>query len=103
MLSRRSRLVALAVGSTYAGRLSDHLVVSWRKKRGGVWVPEDRLRATTFGGLVLAPLSIIGSGLVTEFADDSLNMMLLNFFFLFLNGVGVRSSVSYFSGCPANS
>jgi len=77
------------VGSTYAGRLSDYMVVSWRKRRGGVWVPEDRLRATTFGGLVLAPLSIIGSGVVTQFCDDSPAMMLLNFFCLFLNGVGV--------------
>lgn len=79
------------VGSTYAGRLSDQLVIAWRERRGGVWVPEDRLRATTFGGLVLAPLSIIGSGVITQFADASLAMLLLNFFCLFLNGIGVSA------------
>ncbi|KIP04582.1 hypothetical protein PHLGIDRAFT_120572 [Phlebiopsis gigantea 11061_1 CR5-6] len=79
------------IGSMSAGRLSDHLVVSWRKRRGGVWCPEDRLRATTLGGIVLAPLSIIGSGIITQYCDDSLPMMFLNFFCLFVNGIGVSA------------
>ncbi|GJE88177.1 MFS general substrate transporter [Phanerochaete sordida] len=79
------------VGSTYIGRLSDAIVVAMREKRGGVWVPEDRLRATAFGGLVLAPLSVVASGAVTQYADDGMWMMLLNFFCLFLNGFGVAA------------
>ena len=79
------------VGSTSAGRLSDYMVISWRKRRG-FWCPEDRLRATTFGGVVLAPMSIIGSGIVTQFCDATTGMMVLNFFCLFLNGVGVSLS-----------
>ncbi|GJE88176.1 MFS general substrate transporter [Phanerochaete sordida] len=79
------------IGSTVVGRLSDSIVVSMREKRGGVWVPEDRLRATTLGGLVLAPLSVIASGVITQFANDGVWMMLLNFVCLFLNGAGVSA------------
>lgn len=68
-----------------------------REKRGGVWVPEDRLRATAIGGLVLAPLSVIASGVITQFANDGVWMMLMNFVCLFLNGAGV--SVLY-ELCP---
>lgn len=80
-----------SAGSTWAGRMSDHLLVSWRKRRGGVWVPEDRLRATIFGGLVLAPGSMIASGLLTTFGGDSTKYLVINFLFLFLNGFGVCS------------
>ena len=78
------------MGSAYAGRLSDQIVVSLRKRRGGIWVPEDRLKATIIGGLILAPCSILISGLLTDFCDGT-PTMLSNLVCLFMNGVGVGS------------
>ncbi|KAF9235271.1 MFS general substrate transporter, partial [Melanogaster broomeanus] len=76
------------LGAPMAGRLSDITVKEWRKKRHGVWVPEDRLRKTWIGALVLCPLSIAVSGLLTTFVDGPLGLG-LNLFCLFCNGAGV--------------
>ena len=65
------------------------MVVHWREKRGGKWVPEDRLRATLSGALVLVPVSILVSGLVTEYVRGWPGIT-LNLVCLFFNGVGVR-------------
>ncbi|KAJ6495679.1 MFS general substrate transporter [Mycena vitilis] len=76
------------LGAPLAGILSDRVVIKWRQRRGGVWVPEDRLRATLFGGAVLVPLSVILCGLITHFIPGPLGLS-LNLFCFFLNGVGV--------------
>ncbi|KAF9222432.1 MFS general substrate transporter [Gyrodon lividus] len=76
------------IGAPLAGRLSDITVRKWRKKRQGAWVPEDRLRKTWIGALVLCPLSVAGSGLLTTFVDGPVGLG-LNLFCLFSNGVGV--------------
>jgi hypothetical protein len=76
------------VGAPLSGRLSDRLVVYYRKKRGGEWYPEDRLRAARFGALILVPLSILISGLLTEYVPGTLGLM-LNLVCLFFNGLGV--------------
>ena len=76
------------VGAPLAGRLSDRVVIAWRKRRGGVWVPEDRLRATLWGAAVLVPMSILLSGLTTQFVPGTLGIG-LNLVWLFMNGVGV--------------
>ncbi|KIJ15642.1 hypothetical protein PAXINDRAFT_169079 [Paxillus involutus ATCC 200175] len=60
----------------------------WRQKRQGVWVPEDRLRKTWIGALVLCPLSIAASGLLTTFVDGPIGLA-LNLLCLFSNGAGV--------------
>lgn len=70
------------------------MLVKWRKYRGGVWVPEDRLRASLFGGLILVPGSMVASGLLTHYGDDSNVSLALNLFFFFVNGFGVRGSVA---------
>lgn len=57
-------------------------------------MPEDRLRATISGGLILAPCSIIASGIVTQYMDNNTANMILNFVCLFLNGIGVSSATS---------
>ncbi len=57
-------------------------------------MPEDRLRATISGGLILAPCSIIASGIVTQYMDNNITNMILNFVCLFLNGIGVSSATS---------
>ncbi|KAI0694205.1 major facilitator superfamily domain-containing protein [Cytidiella melzeri] len=76
------------LGSTLAGRYSDRLVVSLRNRRGGVWVPEDRLRATLLGGIILAPFSILVSGMATQFLNGNLSII-INFVCFVFNGIGV--------------
>lgn len=79
------------VGSVLTGRISDPIVVKWKKRRGGNWIPEDRLRATLFGGGVLVPLSIILCGVATEHLKGKVGLI-FNLVCLFVNGAGV-------SGC----
>ncbi|EKM56177.1 uncharacterized protein PHACADRAFT_95579 [Phanerochaete carnosa HHB-10118-sp] len=55
-----------AIGAPLTGRISDWMVVKWRKRRGGIWVPEDRLRAALPGAAVMVPCSVLFSGLVTQ-------------------------------------
>lgn len=78
-------------GSSWSGQLSDKMLVKWRKYREGVWVPEDRLRASLFGGLILVPGSMVASGLLTHFGDDSNVSLAFNLFFFFVNGFGVSA------------
>ena len=83
---------ASTVGSPLSGAISDRLVVRWRKFRGDLWVPEDRLRATVPGALVLVPMSILLCGLAMQFVPGQLGLMLTCCCF-FLNGVGVRNRI----------
>jgi MFS family permease len=76
------------IGAPVAGRLSDIVVRRWRKKRKGVWYPEDRLRATWIGGLVMIPLSIGASGLITTYVGGPIGLW-LNLLCLYTNGMGV--------------
>ncbi|KAG2073412.1 hypothetical protein BDR04DRAFT_1152182 [Suillus decipiens] len=78
----------LTVGAPVAGRLSDIIVRKWREKRKGVWFPEDRLRATWIGGLVMVPLSIGASGLITTYIGGPVGLC-LNLLCLYTNGMGV--------------
>ncbi|KAI8974223.1 MFS general substrate transporter [Trametes punicea] len=76
------------IGAPLAGRLSDRVVVAWRKRRGGVWVPEDRLRASLWGAGFLVPMSVLLSGLTTQFVPGTPGIV-LNLVWLFMNGIGV--------------
>jgi len=76
------------IGAPIAGRLSDYMVIKWRKRRNGKWVPEDRLRATLIGGGVCVPGSLVMCGLVTSFIPGTLGIS-LNIISMFINGVGV--------------
>lgn len=76
------------IGAPLAGRLSDVVLGKWRKKRRGVWSPEDRLRATWIGGLFMVPLSVGVSGLLTAYVGGPIGL-LLNLLCLFVNGMGV--------------
>ena len=79
------------VGAPIAGRLSDRVVVGWREKRNGRWVPEDRLRAALPGALVLLPLSVMLSGVFTHYVAGTTGLM-LNMACLFVSGIGVRTA-----------
>ncbi|KAI0648497.1 MFS general substrate transporter [Trametes meyenii] len=76
------------IGAPLAGRLSDSTVVAWRKRRGNTWVPEDRLRASLLGAGVFVPLSVLLSGLTTQFVPGTPGIV-LNLVWLFMNGIGV--------------
>jgi len=76
------------IGAPLAGTLSDRVVVKWRNQRKGVWVPEDRLRATLFGAATLVPLSVLLCGLITHFVEGPLGLG-LNLICFFFNGLGV--------------
>ncbi|KAF8643037.1 hypothetical protein AX16_009238 [Volvariella volvacea WC 439] len=77
-----------AIGAPLAGRISDKIVVQWRANRGGVWYPEDRLRATKWGGLVFAPISVLLSGIITHYVPGKIGLV-ANLLCLFMNGIGV--------------
>ncbi|KAG2064063.1 MFS general substrate transporter [Suillus decipiens] len=81
------------IGAPVAGRISDIVVRKWREKRKGVWCPEDRLRATWIGGLLMVPLSVGGSGLITTYVGGSIGLA-LNLLCFFINGMGVDFIVS---------
>lgn len=79
------------VGAPIAGRLSDRMVVRWRKLRGGEWVPEDRLRAGLPALATLVPLSVLLFGFTAQYVDGRLGIA-LNLVWLFMNGIGVSNS-----------
>ncbi|KAI0746707.1 MFS general substrate transporter [Daedaleopsis nitida] len=76
------------IGAPISGMLSDRAVVAWRKRRGGVWVPEDRLRATPWGAGLLVPMSMLLSGLTIKYVPGTPGFV-LSLAWLFLNGIGV--------------
>ena len=70
------------------GRISDYTVIKWRRKRNGVWYPEDRLRAAWIPFAVIVPLSILAFALVNRFVDGNLGLR-LSLVCLFFHGAGV--------------
>ena len=84
--------LCFTVGSLIVGRISDYTVIKWRKKRMGVWYPEDRLRAALIPSAIIVPLSVLGFGLVNRFVDGTLGLV-LSLVCLFFNGVGVSGTI----------
>ena len=78
----------LLVGAAIFGRISDSTVIKWRKGRGGIWYPEDRLRASAIPFAVLIPLPVLFFGLVNKFVDGPLGLF-VSLICLFVHGVGV--------------
>ncbi|KAF8519865.1 major facilitator superfamily domain-containing protein [Gautieria morchelliformis] len=76
------------IGAYTAGRLADRAVIEGRLRREGKWVPEDRLRATLSGALILLPLSVLIFGLTTQFVPGKFGLM-INLVCVFINGVGI--------------
>ena len=76
------------VGAPLSGRLSDRLVVYYRKKRGGVWYPEDRLRVALPSALILVPIPVLISGILIEYVPGTLGLI-LTLVCLFVDGFGV--------------
>lgn len=76
------------VGAPFSGIISDRIVVAMRKRRGNVWVPEDRLYASLIGAGVFVPCSILFAGLVLQFVHGPAGLVLFCIC-LFMNGLGV--------------
>jgi len=76
-----------AIGAPLSGWISDLVIIRWRKKRGGLWYPEDRLRATLFG--IFLPVAVVFSALVCRYLSGDTVGLALNLFCLFLAGVAV--------------
>ncbi|KAI0689302.1 major facilitator superfamily domain-containing protein [Cytidiella melzeri] len=80
--------VGNCIGAPLAGMISDRILVAARKRRGGVWVPEDRLYATLVGAGVFVPCSVLFVGLILQFVHGTLGLVLICVCFFF-NGLGV--------------
>ncbi|TCD61852.1 hypothetical protein EIP91_007842, partial [Steccherinum ochraceum] len=78
------------MGAPITGYLSDRTITARRKARGGVWVPEDRLRGIQLSGLVLIPGSLLIAGYTTTYVDGWPGIV-INMICLFINGFGVDS------------
>jgi len=89
--------VGTMLGAPIVGRISDRMVIKWRRKRMGVWYPEDRLRASLVPFAVLVPFSVLVFGLVNKFVDGPLGLF-MSLICLFVNGLGVEMA---FGPCAA--
>ncbi|KAI5474376.1 hypothetical protein MNV49_003407 [Pseudohyphozyma bogoriensis] len=69
----------------FTGRYADFALRRWLKKRNGVYVPEDRLRATIEGGAFLFPGSIVALGWAMEKSSGAGGLAACAIL-LFLNG-----------------
>ena len=85
------------VGAPLAGYLSDRAVRLRRERRGGVWVPEDRLHATLWGAAVLVPVSVLVEALAVEYVPGIPGIVLI-VCSLFANGVAVRRNLPSLEG-----
>ncbi|KAI0085893.1 major facilitator superfamily domain-containing protein [Irpex rosettiformis] len=76
------------IGAPLSGMLSDRILIAARNKRGGAWVPEDRLRASLIGAALFVPCSILFEGIILHFVDGNVGLVLICICFFF-NGLGV--------------
>lgn len=76
------------VGAPFAGYVSDRLIATRRKQRGGKWVPEDRLLGTLPAALLFVPLSVLFAGMCMQWVGGTTGLVLTLTCFFF-NGFGV--------------
>ncbi|KAF4618476.1 hypothetical protein D9613_010062 [Agrocybe pediades] len=84
-------------GAAIVGRISDRTVISWRKKRGDVWYPEDRLRAALLPFALIIPSTLVLFGSANQFIDEKLGLCIC-LICLYFNGIGVEMA---FGPCAA--
>ena len=81
------------VGAPLAGRLSDIFVRRSLYTSKNIptkhWFPEARLQVTLIGAGLFVPLSVLGSGLVSQFGGTGKGWLSVNLVCLFFNGMGV--------------
>lgn len=77
-----------SIGAPLAGSISDHLLIKYRARRGGIWVPEDRLLITLLGAWFVVPVSVMVCGWTTVFVGGTKGLV-INLMGMFFNGLGV--------------
>ncbi|KAF9481301.1 MFS general substrate transporter [Pholiota conissans] len=85
------------LGAPLVGRISDRTVVRWREKRGGVWYPEDRLRAGLLPFALYGPIPLVMFGVVNKYVDGTPGLVLC-LICLFAHGLGIEMA---FGPCAA--
>lgn len=78
------------MGAPINGYISDKIIESRKKERGGGWFPEDRLRGVHLSSMVLMPASVLVAGFTTTYVDGPLGLA-INLICLFVNGFGVSN------------
>jgi MFS family permease len=91
-----TQIYFFTVGAIIVGRISDRVVIEWRKKRQGVWFPEDRLRASLIPFAITIPISVLAFGLINQFVDGKLGLG-LSLVCLFFTGLGVGGHLTIVS------
>ena len=76
------------VGSRVSGYVSDFMVARWIARRSGLFIPEDRLRASIIAGGLITPLSMAAAGLTMQFWTST-GGLAMSLVFLFTGGIGV--------------
>ena len=84
-----------SVGSAIVGRVSDHIVIKWRRQRKGIWYPEDRMRAAVIPYAIFIPISVLCFGLANRFIEGKMGLG-LSLVFLFFSGGGVSEQKRVF-------
>ncbi|KAH8917525.1 MFS general substrate transporter [Atractiella rhizophila] len=74
------------VGSRLAGIQSDWVIRRSIKRRGGTFIPEDRLYAALLGGIILFPGSVIAYGFIVQTGTGGIPTAII---LLALTGIGL--------------
>ncbi|GAA5876347.1 hypothetical protein JCM8547_008889 [Rhodosporidiobolus lusitaniae] len=74
----------------FTGKSADWVLKRWLKKRNGVYVPEDRLRATLFGLAIFLPGTVLSLGWVIERVGGKVGLAWA-IILLFLSGASLMS------------
>ncbi|GAA5915376.1 hypothetical protein JCM6882_000236 [Rhodosporidiobolus microsporus] len=77
-----------AVASRYTGLYADWTLARWLRKRNGVYVAEDRLKATLIGGGLILPGSVLALGWVLDRVGGKVGLA-WTVILLFVDGVGL--------------
>ncbi|KAK4701114.1 hypothetical protein P7C70_g5122, partial [Phenoliferia sp. Uapishka_3] len=72
----------------WTGRYADWTLRIWLKKRNGVYVAEDRLKATLIGGGFILPVAVLALGWTLEKASGT-GGIVAAVILLFINGIGL--------------
>ncbi|KAL8291929.1 hypothetical protein RQP46_002187 [Phenoliferia psychrophenolica] len=86
--ARRHQGLGNLIASRLIGLYCDYTIKRWKKKRQGVYVPEDRLRASLIGGGFVFPVSVVSLGWTLEKGSGK-GGIAAAVILLTLNGIGL--------------
>ncbi|GAA5972922.1 hypothetical protein JCM11641_004005 [Rhodosporidiobolus odoratus] len=83
-----SQGIGNAVASRYTGIYADYTLRTWLKRRNGLYIAEDRLKATLVGGGLILPGSVLALGWVLDRVGGKVGLA-WTVILLFVDGVGL--------------